>query len=75
MPYRQCELKRTENGNSLTTVSYIPSKLAKVGRKIEVQENEIWTAWTVDKISDVEISDEVAKKTQKMWHGGWNNNI
>jgi hypothetical protein len=75
MPYRQCELKRIENGKSLTTVSYIPSKLAKVGRKVEVQEDKNWTPWTVDKVSETEISDEVAKKTQKMWHAGWNNNI
>lgn len=75
MPFRQCELKRVEDGKPLTTVTHIPSKLAVVGKNVEVNDNGIWTAWTVDTVSTTEISDEVAKKTQKMWHGGWNNNI
>lgn len=64
MSYRQCELKREENGCKVTTVAYIPSKLAKVGRNIEINENEVWTAWTVSTASSVEISDELAKQVR-----------
>ncbi len=71
MSYRQCELKREENGSNFTTVTYIPSKLAKVGRNIEINENDVWTAWTVSTASSVEISDELAKQVDQKFHDGW----
>lgn len=71
MSYRQCELKREENGCKVTTVAYIPSKLAKVGRNIEINENDMWTAWTVSTASAVEISDELAKQVDQKFHDGW----
>lgn len=71
MSYRQCVLQREENGSKFTTTSYIPSKLAKVGRNIEIKENDTWTAWTVSSASDTEISDELAKQVDQKSHDGW----
>ena len=73
MPYRQCTLQRTQElGDSLTTtVSYIPSKLAVVGRFNELKESDgSWRTWRVTKAGD-EISDELAKQVQEKYHDGW----
>ena len=73
MPYRQCTLQRTQElGDSLTTtVSYILSKLAVVGRFIELKESDgSWRTWQVTKAGD-EISDELAKQVQEKYHDGW----
>jgi len=71
MSYRQCTLKREEGSSTLTTTSYIPSKLAKVGRNIEVMENKEWITWTVATVSPTEISDELAKEVAQKYHDGW----
>lgn len=77
MPYKQCKLQRTrELGEGLsTTVTHIPSKLAIIGKFVELKEGDAWTAWQVTEVSSVEISDEHAKKVQKKYHDGWNYNI
>lgn len=73
MAYKQCTLQRTkELGDSLsTTVSYIPSKLAIVGKFVDIKESDgTWQTWQVVSASD-EISDELAKKVQEKYHDGW----
>ena len=77
MPYKQCTLQRTKQlGDGLsTTVTYIPSKLATVGKFVELKEGTEWSTWQVIIASTEEISDEHAKKVQKKFHDGWNNNI
>lgn len=77
MPYKQCKLQKTkELGESLcTTVTFIPSKLAIVGRFVELKEGTEWSTWQVIEVSEKEISDEHAQKVQKKFHDGWNNNI
>ena len=75
MSYRQSELIRiTTEGTPVRTVAYIPSSHAVIGKNIQVRENDIWNDWKVERVSS-EISDVIAQKIQKMWHGGWNNNI
>lgn len=77
MSYQQCTLVRTpELGAYLCeTVTHIPSKLAKVGKFVELKEKGKWNTWQVIQVSDKTISDEQAKKLHKRWHKGWNNNI
>lgn len=77
MFYKQCELQRTkEMGMPLTsTVTYIPSNLAKIGKFIELKTDDGWATWQVVSAADAEISEEQAKKLHKRWHIGWNNNI
>jgi hypothetical protein len=77
MPYKQCTLQRTKQlGEGLsTTVTFIPSKLATVGKFVELKEGNQWNSWQVIKASQIEISDDHAQKVQKKFHDGWNNNI
>jgi hypothetical protein len=77
MSYKQCKLQRTtEMGMPLTsTVTYIPSNLATIGKFIELKTDGVWATWQVASIADAEISEEQAKKLHKRWHIGWNNNI
>lgn len=77
MPYKQCKLQKTkELGGSLcTTVTFIPSKLAIVGRFVELKEGNEWNSWQVIEASQTEISDDHAQKVQKKFHDVWNNNI
>ena len=81
MSYNQTTLHRHDpSGTVATTVTYIPSNLAVVGKKIqlrqgETKKDETWEDWIVSAVSAESISDEVAKKIKIKWHGGWNNNI
>ena len=77
MSYKQCKLQRTkEMGMPLTsTVTYIPSKLAKVGGFIELKEDGVWATWQVASVAKDEITEEQGKKLHTRWHKGWNNNI
>jgi len=77
MSYKQCTLQRTkEMGMSLSsTVTYIPSKLAVIGKFIELKDDGVWHTWQVAKVNQDEITEEQGKKLMKRWHKGWHNSI
>lgn len=75
--YKQVVLQRTPEPNSglISTVTHIPSNLARIGKFVELKEGKNWTTWQVVKISNHELSAEQAKKLAEKHHRGWNNNI
>lgn len=76
MSYRQVGLCRhNPDGGVVRTVTIIPSNLAVAGKKIELKEGDAWEGWQVETVSDILLADDVAKKIQKKYHAGWDNNI
>lgn len=72
--YTQCELKRTvELGQPLvSTVTYIPTKYAKIGKFVELRDNKVWNTWQVTTVSSADpISEEQAKRLSERQHKGW----
>ena len=48
MKYRQCTLRLTTSDGHTEQTSYIPDKYAKVGKILQLKENDIWTdGWEV----------------------------
>jgi hypothetical protein len=47
--YKQCRMTKKSGDYIQTTVSYIPSKFAIVGNKLNLKEGDIWTyGWVVE---------------------------
>ena len=59
--YKQAKLFRADLHGSTETVSWIPSKIAKVGQNVRLKEdNGQWSYWTVESVSETEITRERA---------------
>ena len=52
----------------VSTTSYIDSSIAKVGKFIEVKENDKWNTWQIISVSETELTDEQGSKMLKLQH-------
>ena len=55
--YKQCTLEKTVQEGLIQTVSWIPSKFAKIGQRLKLENDKgIWTeGWVVKLVGDEEI--------------------
>ena len=71
--YKQVKLVRTaelEVGLE-STVTHIPSSLAKKGKFVELKDGAVWLTWQVVKVSEKEMNAEQAKTISKKFHQSW----
>lgn len=58
--FKQCTLARTEENGVSSTTTYIPLKYARVGRTLELQQEDgEWNTWVVIYASDAITVDPV----------------
>ncbi len=65
MHYTQCELIRKYGTKKFCQVVWIPSKLAKVGKKIRIKRGDHWdTGWVVENIYMTDVVEAVEDRAQ-----------
>jgi len=67
---RQCRLCKKEDGQEVSTTSWIPEKYAKVGRSIKLKNNfNLWDyGWEVSEVFTRSMSDMVDERSQDYKH-------
>jgi hypothetical protein len=69
--YKQCRLERATDTGTIVDVSWIPSHLAKVGKKLSIQKDGVWVdGWVVAMAgSTLRTYDEM--NSQRSAHKRW----
>lgn len=58
--FKQCTLVRKIKDEVVSNVCYIPIKLAKIGKQIEIKNDDgIWIEWMILQISDSIVTDPI----------------
>jgi hypothetical protein len=57
--FRQCTLCRKEEFSVTTKVSLIPEKFCKLGKLLELEDNDKWNTWIVIFVSDTVSEDPI----------------
>lgn len=56
MFYKQCKLNR----NDTITTAWIPETLAKVGKYVELKEDQGWVnGWRIEEVSNIRLEESV----------------
>jgi hypothetical protein len=69
--YKQCTLRREQERLGIyTTVAWIPSSLAILGKNVQLKENEQWGhVWTVTSVSTKEMDKTEFKTVEQLIKG------
>lgn len=66
--FKSCRLIWDEGTSIRQTTTLLPIKYAKIGRKIELEENNKWVSWFVSAVSDNVIHDPTDPKVLIKYH-------